>query len=121
MENFMTIDEAVNLYGESVFGENDDISETIESFPVKDRTSKSSRRKKTYFKGKKRYKRICDIRGYELEGDNVPIIKGMLKKTNIITPHYEHDPFLSLKLKLKDICNVMDKKEMIADYCEEAV
>lgn len=121
MENFMTIDEAVKLYGESVFGENDDISGTIESFPVKDRTSKSSRRKKTYFKGKKRYKRICDTRGYELEGDNAPIIKGMLKKTNIIVPHYEHDPFLSLKLKLKDICNDMDEKEMIEDYYEEAV
>ena len=47
MENFMTIDEAVKLYGESVFGENNDTSETIEGFPVKDRTSKSSRRKKT--------------------------------------------------------------------------
>lgn len=121
MENYMTIDEAISLYGESVFGDDTDICEVTESFPVKDRETKSARRKKTYFKGKNRYKRICNTRGYELEGGNVSVIKGMLKKTNVIIPHYEHDPFLSLKLKLKDICSDMDEKEMMEDYYEEVV
>ena len=101
--------------------ENYDIDETAfdsVNFPIKDR-SKAARRKKTYFKGKNRYKWICDTRGYDLEGGNVHVIKGMLKKTNIITPQFDPDPLLSINLK--NIRRGMDEKEMIQDYYEEAV
>lgn len=118
MENYMTIDEAVNLYGESVFGENNDISETIESFPVKDRTSKSSRRKKTYFKGKKRYDRVYQ-KGFTPFPEKENRIKGMLRSTNVITANYNPDPFREADISA--VRRDLNASELIKDYYEEAV
>ena len=118
MENCMTIDEAIKLYGESVFGENDDISETIESFPVKDRTSKSSRRKKTYFKGKKRYDRVYQ-KGFTPFPEKENRIKGMLRSTNVITANYNPDPYCEIDISA--VRRDLDASELIKDYYEEAV
>ena len=108
MENFMTIDEAVKLYGESVFGENNDTSEAIESFPVKDRTSKSSRRKKTYFKGKKRYDRVYQ-KGFTPFPNKESVIRGMMRNTR--QKGFNHSVIRSL--------NSVDNKML--DYYKEAV
>lgn len=118
MENVMSIEEAVKLYGESVFGENDDISETIESFPVKDRTSKSSRRKKTYFKGKKRYDRVYQ-KGFTPFPEKENRIKGMLRNTNVITANYNPDPYYETDISA--VRRDLDASELIKDYYEEVV
>lgn len=92
-----------------------------EDFPIKDR-SKAVRRKKTYFKGKNRLSRICKARQYSKD-DSVYAFdvraRGMLKKTNVIAPHFDPDPLLSINLKA--ICRDLDTKEMISDYYEEAI
>lgn len=54
-----------------------------ENFPVKDRKQASARRKKTYFKGKKRFDRLCDF-GFEPLIRNTKVIHGMLRETNVI-------------------------------------
>ena len=120
MENFMTIDEAVKLYGESVFGENDDISETIESFPVKDRTSKSSRRKKTYFKGKKRYKRVCQ-KGFTPYPNKESVIRGMMRKTNVIRVYCSSDNTRQKGFNHSIIRSLNSTYDKMRDYYEEAV
>lgn len=118
MENYMTIDEAINLYGESVFGDETDICEVTESFPVKDRYSKSARRKKTYFKGKKRYDRIYQ-KGFTPFPEKENRIKGMLRSTNVITANYNPDPFHETDISA--VRRDLDASELIKDYYEEAV
>lgn len=52
-----------------------------ENFPVKDRSRSSARRKKAHFKGKKRFDRLSNTKGfspYKIE----PVMQGMLRKTN---------------------------------------
>lgn len=120
MENFMTIEEAVKLYGESVFGENDDISETIESFPVKDRTSKSSRRKKTYFKGKKRYDRVYQ-KGFTPFPEKESVIRGMMRKTNVIRVYCSSDNTRQKGFNHSNTRRDLNSSELIKDYYEEAV
>lgn len=51
-----------------------------ENFLVKDRKHTSARRKKTYFKGKKRFDRLCDFAWEPL------FVGGKLRKTNIVRP-----------------------------------
>ena len=118
MENYMTIEEAINLYGESVFGDETDICEVTESFPVKDRYSKSARRKKTYFKGKKRYDRIYQ-KGFTPFPEKENRIKGMLRSTNVITANYNPDPFHETDISA--VRRDLDASELIKDYYEEAV
>ena len=120
MENFMTIEEAVKLYGESVFGENDDISETIESFPVKDRTSKSSRRKKTYFKGKKRYDRVYQ-KGFTPYRNKESIIRGMMRKTNVVRVYCSSDRTRLKGFNHSNTRRDLNSSQLIKDYYEEAV
>lgn len=52
-----------------------------ENFPVKDRDRASSRRKKTYFKGKQRFDRLSNSKGFSLY-KREPVMRGMLRKTN---------------------------------------
>ena len=118
MENYMTIDEAINLYGESVFGENNDISETIESFPVKNRTSKPARRKKTYFKGKKRYDRVYQ-KGFTPFPEKENRIKGMLRSTNVITANYNPNSYYETDISA--VRRDLNASELIKDYYEEAI
>lgn len=121
MENFEkieTIDEIVDTFGASVFGETE-AKECYESFPEKDRSKAAIRRKKTYFKSQNRLNRIRKVRGYNPFDENENVIKGMLKKTNVVTPHFDPDPYTSINLKA--VCRDLDVKEMIKDYYEEAV
>lgn len=97
MENYMTIDEAVDLYGESVFGETSDIFEDFEGFPTKDR-SNAARRKKAYFKGKKRFNRVFQ-NGFTPSPEKEKVIKGMLRKTNVVTANYDSDPYFKIDVK----------------------
>lgn len=120
MENFMTIDEAVNLYGESVFGENDDISEIIESFPVKDRASKSSRRKKTYFKGKNRYDRVYQ-KGFTPYRNKESIIRGMMRKTNVVRVYCSSDSTRQKGFNHSIIRSLDSTDNKMLEYYEEAV
>lgn len=120
MENFMTIEEAVKLYGESVFGENDDISETIESFPVKDRTSKSSRRKKTYFKGKKRYDRVYQ-KGFTPYRNKESIIRGMMRKTSVVRVYSPNDSTRQKGFNHSNTRRDLNSNELIKDYYEKVV
>lgn len=120
MENFMTIDEAVKRYGESVFGENDDISGTIENFPIKDRISKSSRRKKTYFKGKKRYDRIYQ-KGFTPYRNKESIIRGMMRKTNVVRMYSPNDSTRQKGFNHSNTRRDLNASELIKDYYEEAV
>ena len=93
--------------------------EEIEDFPEKNRSKTSIRRKKTYFKGKNRLDRICKTRQYATPDSFDHTVKGMLKKTNVVTPHFDPDPYTSIKLK--SIRRDLDAKEMLKDYYEEAV
>ena len=120
MENFMTIEGAVKLYGESVFGENNDISETIESFPVKDRTSKSSRRKKTYFKGKKRYDRVYQ-KGFTPFPNKESVIRGMMRKTNVIRVYCSSDNTRQKGFNHSIIRSLNSVDNKMLDYYKEAV
>ena len=99
--------------------ENSETVEEIEDFPEKNRSKTSIRRKKTYFKGKNRLDRICKTRQYATPDSFDHKVKGMLKKTNVVTPHFDPDPYTSIKLK--SIRRDLDAKEMLKDYYEEAV
>lgn len=77
MENYETIDNV------EIFDEVDNAVTDSENFPAKDRGRTAARRKKDYFKGKRRYERICDV-GWE--PDNPRILRGKLKKTHVIRP-----------------------------------
>lgn len=99
--------------------ENSETVEEIEDFPEKNRSKASIRRKKTYFKGKNRFDRICKTRQYATPDIFDHTVKGMLKKTNVVTPHFDPDPYTSIELK--SIRRDLDEKEMLKDYYEEAV
>ena len=99
--------------------ENIETVEEIEDFPEKNRSKTSIRRKKTYSKGQNRLDRICPTRQYATPDRFDHTVKGMLKKTNVVTPHFDPDPYTSIKLK--SIRRGLDAKEMLKDYYEEAV
>ena len=99
--------------------ENVEIIEDLENFPVKVRSKAAIRRKKTYFKGKNRLDRICKTRQYATSDRFDSTVKGMLKKTNVVTPHFDPDPYVSVNLK--SIRRDLGTKEMLKDYYEEAV
>lgn len=79
-------------YENSIDELNDIFEDTFvdENFPEKDR-SRSYRRKKTYFKGRKRYNRIYQ-KGFTPFSNTESIIKGMMRKTNIIRVYSPNDP-----------------------------
>lgn len=58
----------------------------LEEFPIKDRSSRPGRRKKTYFKGKQRYE-LCKHNldhGRMVLPKSESVTKGMLRKTNVM-------------------------------------
>ena len=120
MENYMTIDEAINLYGESVFGDETDICEVTESFPVKDRYSKSARRKKTYFKGKKRYDRVYQ-KGFTPFPNKESVIRGMMRKTNVIRVYCSSDNTRQKGFNHSIIRSLNSVDNKMLDYYKEAV
>lgn len=120
MENYTTIDEAINLYGESVFGDETDICEVTESFPVKDRKTKSARRKKSYFKGKNRYKRVCQ-KGFTPYPNKESVIRGMMRKTNVIRVYCSSDNTRQKGFNHSIIRSLNSTYDKMRDYYEEAV
>ena len=99
--------------------ENIEAVKDLENFPVKDRSKAAIRRKKTYFKGRNRLDRICETRQYATPDSFDHTVKGMLKKTNVVTPHFDPDPYTSINLKT--IRRDLDTKEMLKDYYEGAI
>lgn len=81
MENINTIETFDETIDESVFDQ--------EAFPIKNR-SHASRRKKTYFKGKRRFETVYK-KGFTPFPEKESIIRGMLRKTNVIKVFHEHD------------------------------
>lgn len=61
----------------------DDSIYDSENFPVKDRKQASARRKKTYFKGKKRFNMIR-LKGFTPLPEAESVLRGMTRKTSII-------------------------------------
>ena len=120
MENYMTIDEAINLYGESVFGDETDICEVTESFPIKDRESKSARRKKTYFKGKKRYDRVYQ-KGFTPFPNKESVVRGMMRKTNVVRVYCSSDNTRQKGFNHSIIRSLNSVDNKMSDYCKEAV
>ena len=120
MENYMTIDEAINLYGESVFDDETDIYEAAESFPVKDRETKSTRRKKTYFKGKNRYHRVCQ-KGFTPYPNKESVIRGMMRKTNVIRVYCSSDNTRQKGFNHSIIRSLDSTDNKMLEYYEEAV
>ena len=78
MENIETIE----FIDDSIFDS--------ENFPVKDRSKAAARRKKTYFKGKRRFDKVYP-NGFWPNPKAEPIIRGMLRKTYVIKPFHEKD------------------------------
>lgn len=120
MENYMTIDEAINLYGESVFGDETDICEMTESFPMKDRESKSARRKKTYFKGKNRYDRVCQ-KGFTPFPNKESVIRGMMRKANVIRVYCSSDNTRQKGFNHSIIRSLNSVDNKMLDYYEEVI
>ena len=122
MENFErieTIDEIINEFGETVSGEAD-IVEEPESFPTKNRTKASVRRKKTYFKGKNRYDRICR-KGFVPYRNKESVIRGMFRKTNVVRVYCSSGDTRQKGFNHSNIrrpCSAFDK---MTEYYEEAV
>lgn len=109
MENYMTIDDAIDLYGESVFGElseNNDICEASENFPTKDRRH-AARRKKAYFKGKNRFNTLHS-RGLEPLPKWEPMIRGFLRKTNVLMHDYS-TPYTTTMSNIRRLASANDK------------
>lgn len=79
MENFeMTSFE--EMVADEMFPETNNAYDS-ENFPTKDRSRSSARRKKTYFKGKKRFDRLSNTKGFTAYKKE-PVMQGMLRKTN---------------------------------------
>ena len=122
MENFErieTIDEIVNKFGESVFGETD-TTEEPESFPTKNRTKASVRRKKTYFKGKKRYDRVCR-KGFVPYRNKESVIRGMFRKTNVVRVYCSSDNTRQKGFNRSNIRRLSSAFDRMSEYYEEAV
>ena len=77
MKNFETIE----TFDDSIYDS--------ETFPDKDR-SNAARRKKTYFKSKRRFDKIY-LKGFTPYHNAEQIIRGMLRKTNVIRVFHEKD------------------------------
>lgn len=75
MENFETIETFDEIIDDSIYDS--------ENFPVKDRKQASARRKKTYFKGKKRFDMIR-LKGFTPLPEQESVLRGMTRKTSII-------------------------------------
>lgn len=75
MENFETIETFDEIIDDSIYDS--------ENFPIKDRAHTSSHRKKTYFKGKKRFNMI-HLKGFIPLPEQESVLRGMTRKTSVI-------------------------------------
>lgn len=109
MENFETIE---------TFDEIDtDINYDSENFPTKDRGRSAARRKKTYFKGKKRFARFANDWGLGFIVGNRRALQGFMRKTNAKNPFKDVDNRLNAKranVRRQDMASTT-----LADYMED--
>ena len=113
MENYMSIDEAIDLYGESVFGETRDIRKDSENFPIKNR-SYATRRKKAYYKSKRRLDTLHS-RGLNPLPEWKPMICGFLRKTNVLLHQYS-TPYATTMSNIRMLASANDK---LSESCME--
>lgn len=110
MENIETIETFDEIIDDSIFDS--------ENFPVKDRKQASARRKKTYFKGKKRFDRLCDFGFEPLIGDT-KVIRGMLKETNVIRPTFERNSEVYRFKNRSTVRRLNVSNDKMAEYSRE--
>lgn len=72
-----------------------------EIFLVKDRKHASTRRKKTYYKGKKRFTRFANDWGLDFIVGNQSALQGFMRKTNVKNPF--KDGCCDTRLKTKRV------------------
>lgn len=69
------------MVADEMFPENNNNTYDSENFPTKDRSRSAARRKKSYFKGKKRFDRLSNTKGFTAYKKE-PVMQGILRKTN---------------------------------------
>lgn len=87
-----------------------------EIFLVKDRKHASARRKKTYFKGKKRFTRFANDWGLDFIVGNQSALQGFMRKTNVKNPFKDVDN--RLNAKRANVRRQDEASAMLADYME---
>lgn len=90
-----------------------------ENFPTKNRSRSAARRKKTYFKGKKRFDRLSNAKGFTAYKKE-PVMQGMLRKTNafVVINDNETTHFGTDRNTVRRRLSVNDK---IMEYAMEGV
>lgn len=115
MENCMTVkvsffvrtnDEAVALYDESVFEEDDNTFEGFDEFPTKNHRN-VTRRKKTFFKSKHRFDILHSL-GLEPRSKQKPKIRGFLRKTNVLN-HECGTPYVTSMSNIRRLASANNK------------
>lgn len=106
MENYMTINEAVDQYGESVFGEVSDTFEDSDGFPTKNQRT-AARRKKAFSKSKHRFD-ILHSHGLDPLPKWEPMIRGFLRKTNVLIHDYG-TPYATSMSNIRRLASANDK------------
>ena len=106
MENYMAIDEIINQYGESVFGEVSDTFEDFDGFPTKNQRS-AARRKKAFSKSKHRFD-VLHSRGLDPLPKWKPMIRGFLRKTNVLI-HDHCTPYATTMSNVRRLASANDK------------
>lgn len=96
---------------------NDSIFDS-ENFPVKDRKHTSARRKKSYFKAKKRFDRLCDFSFGPLFR-NPKVIHGMLRETNIFRPTLDRNSEVYRFKDRSTIRRLNEANDKMAEYVME--
>lgn len=106
MENYMTINEAIVRYGESVFGEVGDAFEDSDDFSTKNRRS-AVRRKKEFFKSKHRFDVLHSL-GLDPLPKRKSKICGFLRKTNVLVHEY-CTPYSTSMSNIRRLASANDK------------
>ena len=110
MENIESIETFDKIIDDSIFDS--------ENFPVKDRKRASTRRKKSYFKGKWRFDRLYQ-KGFTPFYKYEPTLRGMMRKTNIIRWYSPNDGTRQKGFNHSDIRRLITANDKLAEYVME--
>lgn len=108
MENIETIETFGEIIDDSIFDS--------ENFPVKDRKQASARRKKTYFKGKKRFDMIR-LKGFTPLPEAESVLRGMTRKTSIIRSDIQRGSYF--ETSRSNIRRRLIANDKLAEYAME--
>lgn len=106
MENYMTIDEAIVLYDESIFEETGNAFEDFDEFPTKNHRN-VARRKRAFFKSKHRFG-VLHSHGLDPLPEWKPTICGILRKTNVLIHSYS-TPYATSISNIRRLSSANDK------------